>query len=199
MTDFRKLLCSLVEAKVAFVVIGGLAVISHGHVRLTADLDLCYARSSENLERLAAALLPLHPSLRGAPAGLPFVLDARTLRSGLNFTLMTDAGAIDLLGEVTGIGMYEELAPSADQLVLYGHSVHVLSLELLERSKVAAGRPKDLFDLEALAAIRRRNSAKSLTLSVADTRQEGATFQPLSSPLLVTVIASGEAITKLKL
>ena len=70
-------------------------------------------RSDENFERIARALRPLKPSLRGAPADLPFVLDARTLRSGLNFTLETTAGDLDLLGEVTGVGGYDQIAPDA--------------------------------------------------------------------------------------
>jgi hypothetical protein len=135
------------------VVIGGLAVIAHGHARATLDLDVCYARSPENVKRLAAALAPLKPNLRGAPADLPFLWDAQTIRDGLNFTLTTTAGDIDVLGEVTGLGGYGEMALRANVVDLYGLAVRILSLEDLIRSKAAAGRAKDLIDLEALRAL----------------------------------------------
>lgn len=156
MTDFPELLRRLTNASVEFVVIGGLAVISHGHARATLDLDICYARSPENVERLASALQPLKPRLRGAPADLPFFWDARTLRNGLNFTLTTTLGDIDLLGEVTGLGPYGELALRANVVDLYGLQVKILSLDDLIRSKAAAGRAKDLIDLEALRALHAR-------------------------------------------
>jgi hypothetical protein len=74
----------------------------------------CATRGTRaNQDRLATALAPLHARLRGAPPDLPFVLDARTLRSGLNFTLRTDAGDLDLFGELAGVGTYAECARDA--------------------------------------------------------------------------------------
>ncbi len=150
MTDFAELFRRLAEEQVEFVVVGGLAVISHGHVRATLDLDICYARTPQNLDRVVRALATLHPKLRGAPPELPFFWDAKTLRNGLNFTLTTTAGDIDLLGEVTGLGGYGEMALRAEVVDLYGAQVRILSLGDLIRSKAAAGRAKDLVDLEAL-------------------------------------------------
>lgn len=150
MTNFAELFRCLGELHVEFVVIGGLAVISHGHVRATLDLDICYARTPENLERLVRALAPLDPRLRGAPRELPFFWDVQTLRNGLNFTLTTTAGDIDVLGEVTGLGGYGEMALRSETVDLYATRVRILSLPDLIRSKAAAGRAKDLVDLEAL-------------------------------------------------
>ncbi|MCG5051527.1 MAG: hypothetical protein KA712_01075 [Myxococcales bacterium] len=150
MTNFAELFRRLAEEHAEFVVVGGLAVISHGHVRATLDLDVCYARTPENVERLVRALGPLNPKLRGAPPELPFYWDTKTLRNGLNFTLTTSAGDIDLLGEVTGLGGYGDIALRADLVDLYGAQVRILSLSDLIRSKAAAGRAKDLVDLEAL-------------------------------------------------
>ncbi|MCC6336135.1 MAG: nucleotidyl transferase AbiEii/AbiGii toxin family protein [Myxococcales bacterium] len=152
----QKLVDALVHERVRFVVIGGVALNLQGHARTTEDFDVCYARDRENLENLAAALAPLHPRLRGAPPELPFVVDARTLKSGLNFTLTTDAGAIDLLGEVTGLGGYAEADAVADEFELFGHKLLVLSLDGLERTKKAAGRPKDLVDLGSIAELKKR-------------------------------------------
>ncbi|MFZ5470123.1 MAG: nucleotidyltransferase [Myxococcota bacterium] len=156
MTDFRRLLDALASERVEFVVIGGVAVIAHGYSRLTEDLDICYRRTRENMERLARALAPLEPTLRGAPRDLPFILDERTLRAGLNFTLESNAGDIDLLGEVTGVGTYETVMSDAIELDIYGHAVRVMSLDRLELSKRAAGRAKDLADLEAIREIKKR-------------------------------------------
>jgi predicted nucleotidyltransferase len=150
MTDFRTLLRHLVEADVRFILIGGFAGTLLGSPRITIDLDVVYARDPENLRRLAGALAPLSPYLRGAPRGLPFELDAATLDRGLNFTLTTIAGDLDLLGEVTGGGSFEELAAHSIILSVFGLDVRVVTLPRLIHLKRAAGRPKDL---EAIAEL----------------------------------------------
>jgi predicted nucleotidyltransferase len=155
-TQFAELLRVLGEAKVDFVVVGGIAVIAQGYPRLTLDLDVCYSRTPENLRRVVAALGPLKPTLRGAPPELPFIFDERTLKNGLNFTLVTKLGEIDLLGEVTGVGAYDDMIATAVSLDVHGHAVRVLDLDLLERSKAAAGRAKDLVDLEAIRSLKAR-------------------------------------------
>src|SRR5713226_2303290 len=97
--DFERLLSALVVGRVEFVIVGGVAATLHGSARLTSDLDIVYERSSRNIARLVAALGPLAPYLRGAPPGLPFRLDEATIVAGLNFTLTTICGPLDLLGE----------------------------------------------------------------------------------------------------
>jgi hypothetical protein len=141
---------------VEFVVVGGVAMVLRGSDRTTVDLDVCYSRAAENLKRLAQALAPYHPRLRGAPEGLPFPWDDLTLRSGLNFTLTTDLGDVDLLGEVTGVGGFAEVSAGASAVELGRIRARVMELDALERSKRAAGRVKDLLDLAAIAEIRRR-------------------------------------------
>jgi len=140
---------------VQYVVIGGVALVASGSSRVTEDLDICYARNRDNLTRLEKALTQFRPTLRGAPPELPFVLDALSLRSGLNFTLATTAGDLDLLGEVPGIGTYEDAAVDAVQIELFDMEVNILSLDALEKSKRAAGRAKDLLDLAEIAEIRK--------------------------------------------
>jgi predicted nucleotidyltransferase len=161
MTDFRALVSLLANSFVEFIIVGGAAAIAHGSARLTQDLDIVYQRTDDNLSRLVRSLLPYKPYLRGAPAGLPFSWDERTLRNGLNFTLNTTLGALDLLGEITGGGDYEKLLPHSIRLQLYNAECYCLGLERLIYVKRAAGRPKDLetvAELEAIMEERRRET-----------------------------------------
>ncbi|MEM7604257.1 MAG: nucleotidyl transferase AbiEii/AbiGii toxin family protein [Myxococcota bacterium] len=153
--QLRRLLRTLSEAEVQFVIVGGVALIARGVPRTTEDLDIAYARDRENLKRLADALAPLNPRLRGVPDGLPFVLDFATLQMGLNFTLNTDLGPLDLLGEVAGLGPFADVRSHADLLEIADYQVAVLSTEGLVRAKRAAGRPKDLLDLGSLASLKK--------------------------------------------
>ncbi|MFL5416352.1 MAG: hypothetical protein ACJ78Y_10155, partial [Myxococcales bacterium] len=153
-TRFRKIVELLSSHKIEFIVVGGLAAIVHGSPRLTQDVDVVYSRSAENLQRIVDALRPHEPYLRGAPPGLPFLWDARTLKNGLNFTLRTTLGDIDLLGEITGGGGYENLLPHSQELPMFGVRARVLDLDKLIEVKRAAGRPKDFETIAELEAIR---------------------------------------------
>lgn len=154
MTDFERLLTVLTHAGVEFIVIGGFAATAHGSAHTTVDLDVVYRRTGDNLGRLADALDPLRPYLRGAPPGLPFRLDPDTLRQGLNFTLVTQAGDLDLLGEATGGGTYEALLPHSEVRDVAGLACRFVDLPTLIRLKRAAGRPKDLERIAELEALR---------------------------------------------
>lgn len=161
MTDFRRLLETFERANVRFIVIGGVAAVAHGTARLTSDLDIVYARDPDNLRRLVTALAPHQPYLRGAPPGLPFRFEEKTIAMGLNFTLRTKLGDVDLLGEIVGGGKFEDLVPNSTRLLLYGVECLCLDIPALIRAKRAAGRPKDLesiAELEALLAERERSS-----------------------------------------
>ena len=154
MTNLQSALQVLREAGVEFVVIGAVAAAARGSSYSTQDLDLCYERSPKNLARLAAALQPHHPRLRDVPGDSPFVLDAASLAAGVNFTLATDLGDLDLMGEVAGVGQYPQVSAGASILDLFGQKCAVASLDVLIQSKRAAGRPKDLLVLPELEALR---------------------------------------------
>ncbi len=156
--DVEKLLKALQSEGVAFIIIGGVAAVLQGSAYVTADFDLCYSRTKENLPRLAKALASFHPSLRAAPPDLPFALDVSAFKSGLNFTLTTDLGDLDLLGEVAGLGGYEEVSALSEEMEIFGMRCRVLTLEGLIKSKRAVGRAKDLrllSELETLLEIRK--------------------------------------------
>jgi hypothetical protein len=158
MIHLQKALDVLREAGVEFVLIGGAAMTAHGSATITQDLDICYERSHENINRLVKAFGPHHPRLRGAPADVPFRFDEETIEAGLNFTLATDLGDLDLMGEVAGLGPYRAVRAASETMVVYGRDCQVLSLDGLIQAKKAAGRPRDLAavtELEALRELRR--------------------------------------------
>jgi predicted nucleotidyltransferase len=154
MTQFEVLLTALQREGVSFVIIGGIAATLHGSARLTNDLDIVYERSSENYTKLVRALQPFDPYLRGAPVGLPFRFDAETIKRGLNFTLRTTSGDIDLLGELTGVGTFHAVLSQSLEVSLFGAEYRFINLEALIRSKRAAGRAKDLEVIAELETIR---------------------------------------------
>ena len=154
MTDFAQLLRVLADARVEFIIVGGAAATAHGSVRLTLDLDVVYARTPANHERLVAALAPYSPYQRDAPRGLPFRWDRATLQRGLNFTLTTLLGALDVFGEIAGGGTYERLLPDTIEIEVFGTTCRCLTLSRLIDAKRAAGRPRDFEAIAELEAIR---------------------------------------------
>ena len=152
--DPLRALRTLVDRGVRFVLIGGYAGALRGSPVITGDVDVCYARDGENLERLAGALGVLDARLRGAPPDVPFRLDARTLRAGDHFTFTTSAGPVDILGTPAGTKGFADLDGGATDEVIDGLTIRVASIEDLIRMKRASGRAKDRIALEWLSAVR---------------------------------------------
>lgn len=139
--------------KVEAVIIGGVAATMHGSETPTTDLDVCYSRSAANLEKLTEALQTVHARLRNAPENLPFKLDAETLKKGLNFTFTTDVGSLDLLGEVRGLGYYEDVLPGSLIFEVFGYRFPVIDIKKLIVAKRTAGRAKDMMVVAELEAL----------------------------------------------
>ena len=139
---------------VKYVLIGGLAAVTHGAPLVTQDVDICCARDQVNLEALAAALREVHAELRGAPQGLSFRLHAPNLASHERLSFTTDVGWIDIMATPAGTNGYEDLSRTAELFTLFSHRVMVASVEDLIRMKREAGRPKDLRVVEELGALR---------------------------------------------
>ena len=156
--DPTRLLRALVDAGVDFVVIGGVAAVLHGSARNTFDLDICFAGHPHNLEVLGSALIGLDARLRGVPDRVPFVPDAAALKRIEVLTLLTTAGDLDVVRAPSGAPRYDVLRGHADRYDVGGFEVRVASVEDLIAMKTAAGRPKDLGDIEELEAILRLRS-----------------------------------------
>jgi hypothetical protein len=135
---------ALATARVDFVLIGGVAGGSYGSTFGTFDVDVAYARDAENLERLATVLDELGAALRGAPPGVPFRLDAKTLANGANFTFTTRLGSLDILADPAGAPPYRDLKSAGTKITVSDMEIIVASLDHLIAMKEAAGRPKDL-------------------------------------------------------
>jgi hypothetical protein len=143
----------LTNEQVEFIIVGMMSAVLQGSSLTTRDLDVCYRRTPDNITRLVAALRPLSPRPRGFPPDLPFVFDERTVLLGANFTLEIGVESLDLLGEMSGVGGYEQVIGRAVEVEYGGVRARALSLEDLIRTKTAAGRPKDLGALPELRAL----------------------------------------------
>jgi hypothetical protein len=151
--NFAQVVQALADSEVEFVIVGGWSAILHGSSYTTQDLDICFSRSRSNIKKLVKALEQFHPRLRDFPAALPFIWDEATLRNGTLFTLSTDAGSLDLLGEVLGLGDFERVQTVSIRVEAFGRQIRTLDLPALIRAKEAAGRQKDLAILPELKGL----------------------------------------------
>jgi predicted nucleotidyltransferase len=141
---------------VDYLTIGAWAVVAHGYVRATTDVDFVARVDAENMQRLASALKQLNARLRGVDADKLDIdpTDARTLGNGASFTLQTDAGPVDFLNDVPGAESFETMRERAKQAQAGGIAIWVVGFEDLIRMKRASGRPQDLLDIEELESRR---------------------------------------------
>ncbi|MBA3306848.1 MAG: hypothetical protein H0U25_13135 [Thermoleophilaceae bacterium] len=147
--DAELILRALADLDVDYVLIGGLAVQTHGHVRTTVDADIVPRPQRENLARLARALTrlearPLNPGHENAP------IDAAMLPRATIWQFDTVGGGLDVLHDVPGGTAYDDLRERALEVELGSITVPVAGLDDLIRMKLARGRPIDLEDVAAL-------------------------------------------------
>lgn len=150
----HEILGALNRTGVRYVVVGGVAASVHGSPRVTFDVDICYDPAVANREKLASLLNSWHAYLRGVEAGLPWILDARTLRDSPVLTLVTDLGDIDLMHLVAGVGDYTAVEAASVVESLMGLPVRILALDALIAAKKAAARRKDIESLLELEVLR---------------------------------------------
>jgi hypothetical protein len=152
--DARELFLALAQRDVEYVTIGGIAIQAHGGQRLTQDLDVAIAASSENLARLADALLDLDARILGPEgqrsASTPTAL---LLASSDQWHLITDHGPLDLITLPAHLGTFAELRARAHEVPLGELSIPIADREDLLKMKRAAGRPQDLADVRLLESL----------------------------------------------
>ena len=156
--DPKLIFTTLAQHQVHFVLIGALGATLQGFPRNTRDADITPARDLENLARLAAALRELDARVftEREPAGLPFDCSAQMLARAEVWNLITRAGRLDLAFAPSGTGGFDDLAPNAVRFEIYGATILAARLEDIIRSKEAAGRPKDLQDVEVMKGMLKR-------------------------------------------
>src|SRR5665647_70978 len=143
-TDFKTLLSKLSKNGFDFVLVGGFAAAAYGSSYVTHDLDICAVLTPANIEKLRAILSDLHPAHRMTPKKLSFIEIPEDLHGINNLYLQTDAGVLDIISNVIGVGDFAEVLKSAVEIQIFGHKCKVISLQDLIRCKQALKRPKDL-------------------------------------------------------
>jgi hypothetical protein len=152
------MVAGLADAGVPFVVVGGVAASAQGSARVTDDLDICYDTAPQSLVALAALLAHWHAYPREVEPGLPFTMDAQTLRAAPMMTLETSEGHLDVMDRVDGVGTYADCLADSEEITVPSTQFRVLTLGALIRAKRATGRRKDrdhLIELETIEAARR--------------------------------------------
>jgi predicted nucleotidyltransferase len=152
--SFDEILRRLVDAGAEFVLVGGLALGARGVVRGTKDIDVVVARDGKNLKRIAEVAVTAggHVQQGEALLGSAFSI-AAAIASGNQVAIETDLGRLDIVQGLDGVPSYEELRSRATEAEVFGVSVAICSIEDLRAMKEAAGRSRDIADLEDLDAI----------------------------------------------
>jgi hypothetical protein len=147
----------LVAAQVEFVLVGGFAAVAHGVTQITRDVDICCRFSEANLMRIQQAFADLHPVHRSRP-DLPLELTPDQCSQLKNLYLKTDLGIIDCLGEVLGIGSFDEVVRHSVEVELPFGKCRVLDIDALIRAKEAMNRDHDRMTVKFLKEIKRQTN-----------------------------------------
>jgi hypothetical protein len=158
MQNISKLVERLISAQVEFVLVGGFAAVAHGVTLVTRDVDICCRFSEANLMRLQRAFADLHPVHRSRP-DVPLDLTPQQCASLKNLYLKTDWGMVDCLGEILGVGSFDEVAKHCVELELPSGKCRVLDIDALIRAKEAMDRDRDRIAVRHLKEIRKKQQS----------------------------------------
>jgi predicted nucleotidyltransferase len=147
--DFADLLTELCEAEVEFLLVGGWAVILYGHVRATDDIDIYVRPSEENAQRVFTALTAF-----GAPLRAHGVVSGHFAREGDAYRFGIAPLKVELLTKISGVS-FDEALQGSRTFDLDGHRIPYIGRLALIANKKAAGRHKDLADVEELERLER--------------------------------------------
>jgi hypothetical protein len=154
MQNLSELVRRLIAAEVEFVLVGGFAAVAHGVTLVTRDVDICCRFTEANLMRIQKAVADLNPVHRSRP-DLPLALSKDQCASLKNLYFKTDLGVVDCLGEILGVGGFEEVAEHSIEVELPGGKCRVLDLDTLIRAKEAMGRDHDRITAKHLKEIQK--------------------------------------------
>jgi Nucleotidyltransferase of unknown function (DUF6036) len=147
LTGFGRILQDLNEAGIRYVLIGGIALIRHGVVRATRDVDAVFDPDPENVDRIRA-LIARWGATR--PDGSP--VPPRGISGGRSIHLATPHGDLDLVTEKLAAANFDQLLARAEIRTVDGIEAPICSLADLVAMKRAVGRERDLADLADLEA-----------------------------------------------
>lgn len=159
MQNLSELVRRLIAADVEFVLVGGFAAVAHGAALVTRDVDICCRFTDANLMRIQEALSDLHPVHRQR-TDLPLDLTPELCAGMKNLYLKTDMGSLDCLGEILGVGNFDEVARHAVAVELPSGTCRVLGLDALIHAKEAMGRDHDKITVKHLREIQARTAQR---------------------------------------
>lgn len=140
--EFKRLLVSLASNRVEYLLVGGYAVVFHGYVRTTGDMDIWISPNQENATRMEAAI-------RDLGFNMPWLKPELFVQRGTVLRIGEEPLRFDILNEIDGVTFAECYARRIEAL-MDGIKIDVLSLADLRTNKLATGRNKDLADLDYL-------------------------------------------------
>jgi hypothetical protein len=159
MQNLSELTRRLIKAEVEFVLVGGFAAAAHGVMLVTSDVDICCRFSEGNLKRIQQAFADLHPVHRSRP-DLPLELTSAQCASLKNLYLKTDLGVVDCLGEVLGVGSFDEVLKHSIEVELPIGQCRIISINALIRAKESMNRDHDRITVKHLKEIKRQQNQK---------------------------------------
>jgi hypothetical protein len=155
MQNLSELTRRLISSQVEFVLVGGFAAVAHGVTLVTRDVDICCRFSEANLMRIQKAFADLHPAHRSRP-DLPLELTPEQCASLKYLYLKTDLGVVDCLGEILGVGSFDEVQKHSVEVELPYGKCRILGIDSLIRAKEAMNRDRDRLTVKYLKEIKKQ-------------------------------------------
>jgi hypothetical protein len=157
MQNLIELTRRLIVSQVEFVLVGGFAATAYGVTLVTRDVDICCRFSESNLMRIQQAFADLHPVHR-MRTDSPLELTTEQCAGLKNLYLKTDLGVVDCLGEVLGVGNFDEVLKNSVEIELPFGQCRVISIDALIRAKEAMNRNHDRITVHFLNEIKKQRS-----------------------------------------
>ena len=157
MQNLSELTRRLISSETEFVLVGGFAAVAHGVTLVTRDVDICCRFSEANLMRIQKAFADLHPVHRSRP-DLPLQLTAEQCAGLKNLYLKTDLGIVDCLGEILGVGNFDEVLKHSVGVELPYGKCRIIDIDALIRAKEAMNRDHDKITVKYLKEIQKQQN-----------------------------------------